>query len=89
VPANSIDVPSGPNLVIEVGTQIAASHVSGLRSLLRMASLYERLNALSNVQLHRMGLDRSTLARDAIHAVEARVRISNKRCDRATWSRKH
>jgi hypothetical protein len=37
-----------------------------------MASTYERLNRLPDVQLRRMGLDRSTLARDAIDSVEAR-----------------
>jgi hypothetical protein len=37
-----------------------------------MASIYERLNGLSDVQLRRMGLDRSTLARDAMDAVEVR-----------------
>jgi len=60
-----------------------------------MASIYERLNRLPDVQLRRMGLDRSTLARDAIDAVEARdklpppgaddPRAEARRLDR-TWS---
>ena len=73
-PANSTAVPSGANLVIAAGRALRLVRVMLLacaRSY-EMASTYERLYRLSDVQLHRMGLHRSTLVRDAIAAVEAR-----------------
>jgi hypothetical protein len=74
VPANSMDVPSGPNLVTARGGALRLMRemfLACVRSY-EMASIYQRLNGLSDIQLRRMGLDRSTLARDAIDAVEAR-----------------
>lgn len=74
VPAKSTDVASGSNLVTAGGRAlrfVRAMVLACLRSY-EMASIYERLNSLSDAQLHRMGLNRSTLARDAIDAVEER-----------------
>ena len=79
LPANSTDVANGPNLVIPGGRALRLARAMLLACVrsYEMASTYERLNRLSDVQLRRMGLDRSTLARDAIDAVEARDTSGN------------